>query len=75
MFEFVNLILHPVLGKITHHKPFFMLLGLVSIAVFLVLLHHKAEKWIKGYLAKKNKAIMHENLKRKFDQSGEVEDN
>lgn len=61
VFEFVNLILHPILGEITHHRPFLMLLGLVSIAVFLVPLHHRAEKWITGYLTKKNKIIKSEN--------------
>lgn len=69
VFEFVNLILHPLLGKITHHKPLLMLLGLVSIAAFLVPFHHKAEKWIKGYLAKKNNEIRLENLKKESDKS------
>ncbi|HMQ69672.1 MAG TPA: hypothetical protein PKA90_10835 [Ignavibacteria bacterium] len=57
VFEFVNLILHPLLGELTHHRPILMLFGLVSIAAFLVPFHHKAEKWIKEYLAKKNKEI------------------
>ena len=63
VFEFVNLILHPILGNITHHNPLLMLLGLVCIAAFLVPFHHKAEKWIKKYLAQKNKNIKIENAK------------
>ena len=66
VFEFVNLILHPVLGKLTHHQPLLMLFGLVCIAAFLVPFHHKAEKWIKNYLSKKNKAIKIEQAKEEL---------
>lgn len=65
VFEFVNLILHPVLGELTHHRPLLMLLGLVSIAAFLVPLHHKGEKWVKEYLTKKNERIRIEKAEKK----------
>ena len=66
VFEFVNLILHPLLGELTHHKPLLMLFGLVCIAAFLVPFHHKAEKWIKNYLSEKNKAIKIEHAKEEI---------
>ncbi|MCB0729292.1 MAG: tetratricopeptide repeat protein [Ignavibacteriae bacterium] len=66
VFEFVNLILHPLLGELTHHKPLLMLFGLVCIAAFLVPFHHKAEKWIKNYLSEKNKAIKIEHAKEEL---------
>ncbi|MBK7308277.1 MAG: hypothetical protein IPI88_15470 [Chitinophagaceae bacterium] len=44
VFEFLNLLLHPFLERVTHHSPVLMLLALVCIAALLVPLHHKVEK-------------------------------
>ena len=57
VFEFLNLLLHPFLERITHHSPVLMLLALVCIAALLVPLHHKLEKWATNKLVEKNKAI------------------
>ena len=57
VFEFINLLLHGVLQKITHHSPIYMLLGLVAIAALFVPLHHKLEKWATNKVIEKNKAI------------------
>ncbi|HET9279762.1 MAG TPA: hypothetical protein VFN95_16315, partial [Flavitalea sp.] len=57
VFEFVNLLLHPFLERVTHHSPLLMLLTLVCIASLLVPLHHKAEKWAKTKLVEKNRQI------------------
>lgn len=57
VFEFLNLLLHPFLERITHHSPVLMLLALVCIAALLVPLHHKLEKWSTHKLVEKNKAI------------------
>jgi hypothetical protein len=57
VFEFLNLLLHPFLEKVTHHSPLLMLLALVCIAALLVPLHHKLEKWATAKLVAKNKAI------------------
>ena len=56
VFEFLNLLLHPFLERITHHSPILMLLALVCIAALLVPLHHKLEKWATVKLVEKNKA-------------------
>lgn len=57
IFEFLNLLLHPSLGVLTHHSPALMLLAMVCIAALLVPLHHKIEKWITHQLVEKNKRI------------------
>ena len=57
VFEFLNLLLHPFLERITHHNPVLMLLSLVCIAALLVPLHHRLEKWAVRKLVEKNKRI------------------
>jgi hypothetical protein len=57
VFEFLNLLLHPLLENITHHTPVFMLLALVCIASLLVPMHHKIEKWATRKLVEKNKQV------------------
>lgn len=57
VFEFLNLLLHPFLERITHHSPLLMLLALVCIAALLVPLHHRVEKWATHKLVEKNKKI------------------
>ena len=57
VFEFLNLLLHPFLERVTHHSPVLMLFTLVCIAALLVPLHHKVEKWATAKLVEKNKQI------------------
>ena len=57
VFEFLNLLLHPFLEKITRHSPLLMLIALVSIAALLVPLHHRLEKWATHKLVEKNKQV------------------
>ena len=57
VFEFLNLLLHPFLERVTHHSPVLMLLALVGIAALLVPLHHRVEKWATAKLVEKNKQI------------------
>ena len=57
VFEFLNLLLHPFLERVTHHSPILMLLALVCIAALLVPLHHRVEKWATAKLVEKNKKI------------------
>lgn len=67
VFEFLNLLLHPFLARITHHSPILMLLSLVGIAAILVPLHHKLEKWITVKLVEKNKATRLANAKKTIE--------
>ena len=57
VFEFLNLLLHPFLERITDHSPVLMLLALVCIAALLVPMHHRLEKWATEKLVEKNKKI------------------
>ena len=68
VFEFLNLLLHPFLERITHHSPVLMLLALVCIAALLVPLHHKLEKWATHKLVEKNKAIRLAAAKKTIEQ-------
>jgi len=68
VFEFLNLLLHPFLERITHHSPILMLLALVCIAALLVPLHHKLEKWATVKLVEKNKATRLANAKKTIEK-------
>jgi tetratricopeptide (TPR) repeat protein len=68
VFEFLNLLLHPFLERITHHSPILMLLALVCIAALLVPLHHKLEKWATVKLVEKNKATRLTNAKKTIEK-------
>jgi len=68
VFEFLNLLLHPFLERITHHSPVLMLLALVCIAALLVPLHHRVEKWATTKLVEKNKQIRLAAAKRTIEE-------
>ena len=74
VFEFLNLLLHPFLERITNHSPVLMLLALVCIAALLVPLHHKVEKWATAKLVEKNKKIRLADAKKTIEQLGKIED-
>ncbi len=57
VFEFLNLLLHPFLERITRHNPILMLLALVCIAALLVPVHHRLQKWAMRRLVEKNKQL------------------
>jgi tetratricopeptide (TPR) repeat protein len=68
VFEFLNLLLHPFLERVTHHSPVLMLLALVCIAALLVPLHHKVEKWATAKLVEKNKQVRLAAAKKTIEQ-------
>ncbi len=68
VFEFLNLLLHPLIGSITHHSPVFMLLALVCIAALLIPLHHRLEHWAKKLLVEKNAARRLAHAQRTIEQ-------
>ena len=68
VFEFLNLLLHPFLERITSHSPVLMLLALVCIAALLVPLHHRVEKWATAKLVEKNKKIRLAAAKKTIEQ-------
>jgi hypothetical protein len=68
VFEFLNLLLGPVLERITNHCPLLMLLAMVCVAALLVPLHSKLEKWSTAKLIEKNKTIRLAAAKRTIEQ-------
>lgn len=53
LFEFITILTHPYVARVTHHSPVWMLLIMVAIASVLVPLHHRMEHWIRERLAHK----------------------
>jgi tetratricopeptide (TPR) repeat protein len=74
VFEFLNLVLHPFLGRITHHTPALMLLGLVCIGGLLVPLHHRLEKWAINKLVEKNNEVKLALAKKILEKLGGEEE-
>lgn len=68
VFEFINLLIHPYLERVTHHNPMLMLLALVALASLLIPLHHRVEKWIKEKMTEKNKKIRLANAKKTIEE-------
>jgi hypothetical protein len=68
VFEFLNLLLHPFLEKVTNHTPVLMLVALVCIAAFLIPLHNRVEKWSTAKLVEKNKRIRLANAKKTIEK-------
>ncbi len=71
VFEFLNLVLHPFLERLTHHYPIFMLMALVLIAAVLVPLHHRMGKWATIKLVEKNKEVRLARAKRTIEKLNE----
>lgn len=46
LFEYLTLLLHPVVANFTHHNPVFEILIFVAIAAILIPLHHRLEHWL-----------------------------
>jgi tetratricopeptide (TPR) repeat protein len=68
VFEFFNLLLHPILGDITHHAPILMLLSMASIASLLIPLHHKLEHWVTHKMVERNNRIRLAAAKKIIEQ-------
>ena len=64
VFEFITMLIGPLLGKITNHSPVLMLIAFVTIAAMLVPLHHRLEYWITHKMTLKNKRLRLEAAKR-----------
>ncbi len=58
LFEFLTLLLHPAIARLTHHIPILELLVFVAIAALLVPAHHRLEHSLINKLTERN-----ENLK------------
>ena len=73
-FEYITLLMHPVVQRITHHTPIFEILIFVSIAAILIPTHHKIEHWLIELLVKRihpNKGSGHIHHEKTADPSGD----
>jgi tetratricopeptide (TPR) repeat protein len=70
-FEFINLLLHPFLERITHHSPFLMLICLATLASLIVPIHHWLEKWVTTKVVQKNETFRINVAKRILDESNQ----
>jgi len=68
VFEFLNLIFHGFIAKITHHSPIWMLLIMVALASVLIPFHHKIEHWVSDKVVAKNKRILIAAAKRTLEK-------
>ncbi len=67
-FEFINLLVHPFLGELTHHSPILMLLCMAAIAGLLIPLHHRMEKLITNMLVSKNNRVRLEAARKTIEE-------
>ena len=67
-FEFINLLVHPFLGELTHHSPILMLLCMAAIAGLLIPLHHRMEHLITNMLVSKNNRVRLEAARRTIEE-------
>jgi tetratricopeptide (TPR) repeat protein len=67
-FEFINLLIHPIIGELTHHSQILMFLTMVCLAALLVPALHRLEKWITSVLVEKNKRIRLAAAKKTIQQ-------
>ena len=72
-FEFVNLVLHPHIVKVTHHNNVFMLLVLVTLAALMVPLHHRVEHRIKQFLLEKKNTAKMQTIEEEVAFAGETD--
>ena len=67
-FEFINLLLHPFLGQLTHHSPILMLVCMAAIAGLLIPLHHRMEHLITNMLVSKNNRVRLQAARRTIEE-------
>ncbi|MCX6317917.1 MAG: hypothetical protein NTW29_11540 [Bacteroidetes bacterium] len=46
LFEYLTLLMHPMVASITHHTPVLEILIFVAIAALVIPLHHRLEHWM-----------------------------
>ncbi|MEY3151699.1 MAG: hypothetical protein RLZZ333_296, partial [Bacteroidota bacterium] len=64
VFEFINLLLHPLISDITHHSPILMLVISVAIASLIIPAHHQLEHKLIDILIKKNNLIRNKKTEK-----------
>jgi len=68
LFEFINLVLSPLLGDLSGQSPLLIMFAMVVIAGLLIPLHHRMENFITNMLVSKNNRIRLEAAKRTIEE-------
>lgn len=75
VFEFITLLIHPLVGRITDHTPVLELLILVALAAVLVPLHHRLTHWLRHKLVRAHIIAAHNkgHYKKQPDKEDKAE--
>jgi len=46
LFEYLTLLIHPLVQRISYHTPVYELIVFVSIAAIIIPIHHRIEHWL-----------------------------
>ena len=65
LFEYLTLLLHPYVAKITNHTPVIEMLIFVSIAAIVIPGHHRVEQWLIQWLSKNRPIYTGKSIKLK----------
>lgn len=61
LFEYLTLLLHPIIGDFTGHSPFYEIIILVTVAAILTPTHHRLEHWMIHQLTHKRHDVYSPN--------------
>lgn len=67
-FEFINLTLHYKLTNLSHQYPLVMLIIMVLVALLIIPIHHRLEKWLINKLSQKNQDIHYQKAKNTLEE-------
>ncbi|MEP6675790.1 MAG: tetratricopeptide repeat protein [Ferruginibacter sp.] len=65
LFEYLTLLLHPLVAGFTHHTPFYEIIIFVAIASVLIPVHHRLEHWLINKLVVKQQPQLKTSFKMK----------
>ena len=65
LFEYLTLLLHPYVRKLTNYTPVYEMLIFVSIAAILIPAHHRIENWLIKWLTKDRPLFAGNRIKMK----------
>lgn len=57
LFEYLTLLLHPLVKEFTHHTPVYEMIIFVCLALILIPTHHRIEHWLIGKLLRNREAL------------------
>ena len=71
LFEYITLLIHPLVAEKTNHSPFLEIIILVLIASIITPLHHRIEHWLMNRLTILQEKYRHKDITAPVENSGE----